>query len=529
MTIKRNRVMLSTVQNALGQQIITDAWRADMEQRATKVATCRAYIDSDHDFDWLNDAQRTALKLSKGHEFVVNHCENLLHAFSDRMNVTAIESDDDAASDWAAALLDRNRFDALQLDVHSACARDGDTYVMVSFDNETGQAVLTHEPAFDGLDGMMVVYATTESDDILCALKLWHEIIDSSNTRTRLNAYFADRLEKYAALNGGAFGWYYDEDERYIEDGGRRFIPWVTADGEPIGVPVVHFRHRKRQRGGFGLSLLEAAIPVQDALNRTVHSMIAAGELSAFQIRYIIGAEAPKQIAPGTFLEFVPRDPQTGKPMRPDAGTAEWMKAVRIGAIEQAEIVPHLEAARYLRSQMYEVTGTPDYHEASSAASGESLKQRETRLIGRIQWAQVYWGNAWEDVIRLAALLEATYGTAPPEADTWRCVWMDAELRNDQTIVEQALRLQPYVSEREFLRLVAPVYGWDEAKIERIMAERSSERAGSIARAGSFLPTFSTDEFEVSDDDGTGTVDGSAGAGVGAVGAGTGDGRPDAG
>lgn len=521
------RVMLGSVQNAVGREVVTDAWRQDMELRATKVKQYRAYIDSEHDFDWLNEQQRTALKLEAGDEFVINHCENILYAFADRLGVTAIEGESDAASEWAAALLDENRFDALQLDVHDACPRDGDTYVMVSFDNVTGRARLTHEPAFDGVDGMMVVYASTESDEVLCALKVWHEVVDSTTTRTRLNVYYADRVEKLQAVNGGAFTWAYADGEAYSEDGGRRFIPWVGTDGAGLGVPVIHFRNRKRTRGGFGLSVLEAAIPVQNALNRTVHSMIAAGELSAFQIRYTIGVEAPKAVAPGTIWEVVPRDPQTGKPMRPDAGTAEWLKAVRIGAIEQGEIVPHLEAARYLRAQMYDVSGTPDYSHVGANASGESLKQMEIRLIGRIQRAQVYWGNAWEDVIRLAARIEETFGFSPPASAKWRCMWKDAEPRNDAVLIDTALKLQPYLSEREFLRLVAPIYGWDEAKIEEIMSERTQERTRSIQAAGAFLPRFDGSELEMNDDDAPGTGVGSDASGIGAASARDDERRPD--
>lgn len=497
MTITQSRVMLNGIQNAVGRQIVTDAWRRDAELRAAKVAQYREYIDSQHDFGWLNAQQRTALNVKAGEEFVVNHCENVLHAFSDRLWVTGIESENDEANAWAAELLDLNRFDALQLDVHDACPRDGDTYVMVSFDERTGHARLTHEPAFDGIDGMMVVYASTGNDEIFCALKIWHEVVDSSTLRTRLNVYYADRVEKLQAVNGGAFTWAYADDEPYVEAGGRRYIPWLDSAGEPLGVPVIHFRNRKRTRGGFGLSALEAAIPVQNALNRTVHSLIAAGELSAFQIRYTIGVEAPKSVAPGTIWEVVPRDPQTGKAMRPDAGTAEWLKSVRIGAIEQGDIMPHLETARYLRAQIYDVTGTPDYTQAGANASGESLKQMEIRLIGRIKRTQVYWGNAWENVIALAARIETAFGDEPPAARTWRCLWRDAEPRSDAQVVENALKLQPFVSDREFLRMVSPVYGWDEAKISEILAERSGERVSSITQIGALLPTFGGSETEV--------------------------------
>lgn len=496
MTIKKSRVTLGSVQTAIGSKIVSDAWRTDMEIRATKVARYRAYMDSEQDFTWLNDQQRAALNIVRGGETAINHCENILYAFADRLRVTAIEGDNDAANDWAAGLLDRNRFDALQLDVHDACPRDGDAYVMVSPDPLTGAACLTHEPAFDGIDGLMPVYSTTESDDILCVLKVWHEVIDHQTNRTRMNVYYTDRIEKLASVNGSAFAWAYADNERYVDEGGRRYIPWLAADGTPLGVPVVHFRTRKRTRGGFGLSILESILPIQDAFNRAVHALIAAGQLSAFQIRYTIGVEAPKNVSPGTTWEVVPRDAK-GIAMRPDAATAEWLKAVRIGAIEQGDIMPHLESAKYLRSQMYDVSGTPDYTDVTSTASGESLKQRETELIGRLKRTQTYWGNAWENVIALAARIEGTFGTSPPASTTWRCAWQDAEPRDNAVLIDTALKLQSYVGEREFLRLIAPVYGWDEAKIAEIMAERTSERVRGINEAAAFLPPFNSSELEL--------------------------------
>jgi hypothetical protein len=76
-------------------------------------------------------------------------------------------------------------------------------------------------------------------------------------------------------------------------------------------------------------------------------------------------------------------------------------------------------------------------------------------------------------------------------------LWRDAEPRSDAQVVENALKLQPFVSEREFLRMVSSVYGWDEAKISEILAERSGERVNSIAQIGALLPTFTGSETEV--------------------------------
>lgn len=492
---------IESIQKVIGKAIATDAWRAEEEMRAHKVHTYREYVDGDHNFDWMSDEQRALLGISEGEEFTLNHCDNIVSTFSDRLIVSGIEGDNDEATAWAQELLDWNEFEALQLDVHDSAPRDGNTFVMVSYDNDEGRVVLSHEPAFDGYEGVMVIYRKTGDDTPYCAIKVWNETAEVENgdyrtgvIRHRLNVYYEDRIEKFAQTGSETrYAYFWEEGEAYAVDGDRQYIAWLTPNGDPIGVPIVPFKNKKKGKGSHGISVLENVVPIQNATNRTVHSLIASEDLSAFQIRYILGMEAPDKIQPGTFLEFVPRD-KDGNVVKPGADTAEWLKAIRIGAIEQGEITPHLESMKTLKNAMYEISGTPNYSDASPDASGEALKQREVRLLGRVRRAQMHLGNAWKTVMWLAQRVQAAFGSSAPESKFWRVRWEDAQVRNDTEVITNAKEVREDVPLEELYRLYASVFGWDEEKIKKMVKDKAQDRQNQLAAlnglAGNTPPTF---------------------------------------
>ena len=99
--------------------------------------------------------------------------------------------------------------------------------------------------------------------------------------------------------------------------------------------------------------------------------------------------------------------------------------------------------------------------------------------VGRVRRFQTRAGNVLEDAVRLAARLEATFAGGPrlTLADL-ACQWASAALRNNTETVDNAVKVAGKVSDKEFLRLLAPVYGWTEAKIDAILAERAKEGEG---------------------------------------------------
>jgi len=438
---------LQTVREAMraGGRLSTltvDAWAAEQIARAEKVSLFRDYVAGDHPQD-LTDGMRRMLRIKTGsplQEFCLNYMDTVVQTLADRLRVVGIDTADDAARSWAADRLRASSFDGMQGDVHEAALIDGDTFVMAYVD-AMGQTRWCHEPGFDGENGMMVLYENATARAPTAAIKVW-----SVGDETRVNVYYADRIERWIG-HGGSLSAYETDDQAGVVD-------WLMRDGTPIGVPVIHFRHRARRWGMYGTSEIETAIPVQNALNRTLYSMVMAAELTAFQIRYAVGWQPPADLAPGMWMAISP-----DRPLTPE-------EKIDIGTLSQGELMPYLDMARYLASEIGRITRTPSPEFGADDASGESLKQREVGLIGKARRFQIKAGDAWSRCLTVGARIESAYGldNAPLDAQ-FSVQWASPEARDDSQRLRDALSVADQVGRAEFLRLIAPVFGYDDAKI----------------------------------------------------------------
>lgn len=452
--------MLNEIAKAIGGQSIT--WQDDIRTWGEQVALYREYERGDHRAD-MTPEMRRMLRIAdnRSDAFNANYCELVVSAMADRLEVERIEAvgGEDAAQARIDNLLAANRFDGLQMDVHEATIRDGDTFVMLDYDEDRGMVRLHHEPAFDGDTGVVPVYDRMNWR-IIGAAKIWLEADDR-----RMNIYLPDVVRKYT-ISGEE------------SDGGATLIktvPWL-----PGVVPVVHFRNRGKTRQMLGRSELKMAIPLQDALNRNLVSMVMTAELSAFQIRTAIGFVPPADVAPGMWII---------------AGGDEGVnreQVVEIGTLDQASLVPFIDQANYLIEQIATVTKTPMASMmGGDSQSGEALKQRESGLLGKIRRFQTRIGNSWEDVITLADAIQAAYGVElVPAAERYSSKWRDAQVRNEGEIVSNALALRDVTGDREVLRRV----GYGAAEIEQIMQEKAAEAVAGITQMS--LPGF--EQFDIS-------------------------------
>lgn len=464
--------MLSDVQTKLGT-LVGAAWRGEVDAWGQRVLLYRQYAEGEHRAK-LTAAMRDMLRVSGTvtDQFNDNYCEMVVDTMADRLVVRAIEGDNDAASAWSAEVLADNRFDGLQMDAHAACVRDGDTFVMVSYDSAAGRVVLTHEPAYDGTAGIIPVYDRM-ARELVAAIKIWPDGDDA-----RVNFYYPDRVEKYLYKRGAAG-----------IAGGFTLLEtaeWRDMAGGALGVPLFHLRNKPQARRSTGQSEIAGVIPLQDALNRTLVSMILTAELTAFQVRVARGFDPPQNLSPGMWVVIGP----DGLPNDQIADAS---------VMEQGQIVPFIAQADWLINQIGTVSRTPlPAHMGGDNQSGEALKQRETGLLSKVTKFSVKNGNVWEDVMAFAARLQATFGTRlPPASARWFCRWQAAEIRNRTEIVTLAMTVADKISNRELLRLVAPAFGWDEDKIESILAERGEDTRRSVEAAGAFLPQFSISQADV--------------------------------
>ena len=460
---------------ALAWRMSLDAWATDQQAHGEKVKIFRDYADGNHDAK-LTEEMKKMLRVgtSDFDRFNDNYMGIVIDTMVDRLRVTGFKTDSEPADAWITTVLEANRFDALQTDTHEAAIRDGNTYLLATWDNDLKQVVLSHEPAWDGTSGMLVVH--NPQNKVVLGVKSWQEQLGEV---TRVNLYYADHIERYVGQGSAALMPY------TAPDGTPPRSPWLLTSGEPIGCPVIHLPNRGTTWNAYGLSEIENAIPLQNVVNRILHSMVMTGELAAFPVRYAIGFTPPAGLTPGMWIIASGNAPLTTD------------QRIEMGMMQQAELTPYIEMARWATAEIGKITRTPaPEFMGSDNASGEALKQREIGLLGKVKRFQIKGGNRWEDTLKLAARVQTAFGAQnAPDFKTITAQWADAELRNDKTIGESAKILADLGYAEEALRAMAPVFGWDEAKIINILAQKLANDSAKLTTFGNMLPPITGASF----------------------------------
>jgi hypothetical protein len=481
---------LSQIQERLvNLQIVRDAWSSDVKVRGDKVALARRYVDGDHDGN-MTAEMRAALRVSGDSELNINYMDLVVSAMADRLRVKGIDAvtpvmlergQPNPAQDWVNSVLDVNRFDGLQMFLHRSTLEDGDSYVLVDWDNASKRVRMTHELAYDGSEGMTVIHERSDRRKVAAAVKVWSLTGKAYADTIRVNVYFDDRIEKYVS-NGGTLSIYEDPNDPPELRTPEGYVRWTMMDGTPIGVPVVQFSNQQRGMTGFGISRIENAIPLQNILNRVVHSTVMTQELTGFPIRMLVGVAAPKALTPGMFIDAVTKDTD-GKAIPPTPAMVEWLKAIRAEQLEAAPVDGFLAHKQSTIHDIAVITCTPDPGMLSDDASGESRKQAEVGLLAKIHAFQVTTGNAYEDTIKLAHRIQTAYGLdKPPEIETFNCQWQGAQIRNDKEVAEIVQIMRDDVPLEDRLRAVGGVFGYSEERIQEITEQAREKEQADLDR-----------------------------------------------
>jgi hypothetical protein len=415
-----------------------------IQNRKPKYDRFYRYYAGDHRLVYATDKFKNVF----GHLFYAiadNLSQLVVDSISDRLQVNGFnveeggkDSDDDAWEVWQM-----NRMDERAGLVHREALRAGDAYALV-WPNKDGEPVIWPQMAHQ----CTVRYDDEEPDRLLWAAKVW-----MTEKRVRLNLYYPERIEKYITkgsvsdIPGKAQAFERLPDEPRVEN------PW----GE---VPVIHFANNA-WLSSFGESELCNVIPLQDALNKSLCDMLVAMEFNAFAQRWATGIE----------LEI---DPVTGKekePFRPGADRL-WTTAndeARFGEFSQSRLEEFLKVQESLRAEIARVTGLPQHYVVNISGnypSGESLRTAEARFVAKVKARQQSFGNAWENVLRLA--LSMKRGRIDRLATQWQdAAPMSATEHLNQLILKQGIG----VSE---MQLQAEA-GYGEEDIKRMQTERADE------------------------------------------------------
>ncbi len=474
------------------KKLVASTWEAEMQARGDLVSLFRQYYDGDHRLK-LTPEMKAMMQIAddKLDRYNDNYCEMVVNAMADRLTVDRMqvkgmtESTDkdavDPAQAWTDDLLNANRFDALQLDVREAALRDGETFVMLEYNDTLGQMQLFHNLAWDGECGVMVVY-DRQQKNILAGAKVWYD-----GDLTRVNLYYPNSTERYTAEEGAT------ELTLMAEADGFRNPEDTTRNGKVPGVPIVRFSRKKK-----ATSELKNVIPLQDSLNRTLVSMVMSAELTAFSVMFAVGWKPPQKITPGMIYHAMLTDVNGNTIVPQDEDQAKalvaMLNAFKLSRIEGGDLSQLIKQGDWIINQIEKITSTP-VDLGGGGQSGEALKQLDVRLQGKIEGAQVTFGNSYEDMVKLAAWQQSIFGSKmPPEIKSVNAQWKNAEMRNNADVLALFKLLNDAGYEEEALRTLGKSslvnYGPDD--IKRIMGEKAVGVAQKMVEAAGNLPDFSS-------------------------------------
>jgi hypothetical protein len=194
---------------------------------------------------------------------------------------------------------------------------------------------------------------------------------------------------------------------------------------------MVEFRNRPRMLGD-GRSEIADVISVQNQINKLVCDMLVAAEFSAFKQRWATGIE-------------IPRDPMTGKDLFefPAAIDRLWSTendGAKFGEFGETDLGNYVGALENRVQSLASRTRTPPHYllgSSGSFPSGESLKATETGLIAKCRSRQRHFGEAHEEIMRLAFAVLDDPRKDSPMAET---IWTDPESRSEAEHTDSLLK-----------------------------------------------------------------------------------------
>ena len=415
----------------------------------------------------LTARMRKFLELNELQDFRINVCPIVVDALAEKLKVAkfSCKGQDDVFTEWWK----RSRMNAVQSVVHTAAVRDADTYVLVEWNNTSMRPDFFQENAYDGIEGVHIVYSDERRTTPVVGVKRWTIQTGEKTLTRRTNLYYPEKVEKYTDLGSGK-DWSQYEDP---DDPQPWPIPWVAKDGSPLGIPIIHFSN-KDLGYSYGISELNDVVVMQNAGNKALIDLLAAADTTGFQMTWATGLSPTDSIvvAPGILL----------KSTNPD---------VKFGVIPAAALTGLLALKDSLIADIAKITRTPlSYFQLTGqVAAAGTLKEQRSGLVSKALDRQVSFGNDWEDVMYMGRKLNNTFGgTAMDELEAIATEWVDdekPELAELATSVELLKRGEAASTETK-VRILHPE--WSDEKVLKEVADIRTDLGIAVPDIGALPP-----------------------------------------
>lgn len=373
-----------------------------------------------------------------------NWCQLVVSAVEERLNVEGFRLGDDESADADAwRIWQANNMDEDSQIAHIESLKLGEAHAIVWRPASDATPVITIEHPLH----VCVELDPENRSKRLAAVKAWKDELHGQCA----TVYLPDGIWKFRR---GRSGW----EPRLVEG-----EEWPIPNEWGV-VPVVPIPNRP------GLleetcSEIENILSKQDMINKLMADMIVAAEYGAFRQRWATGVEIPKGPDGNEIEGFDSAVDRLWHAPAPDA---------KFGEFEQTDLKIYVSAIEMLVQHIASQTATPPHYLLSTGTlpSGESLRAAEAPLVAKARRKQRVFGGAWEEVIRIALLMEGREIVGQVST-----VWADPESRTESEHVDAVMKMKSLdVPTQQLWELL----GFTPQQIDRFKAMRLDDSLAQL-------------------------------------------------
>lgn len=371
----------------------------------------------------------------------------VVDAEAERIRVEGFRFGDQQGDKDAWRMWQTNLLDAESEQVHTEALKTGVAYVSVWFGDTGGALIVPEHPG-----QTIVAHEPGTRRRRRAALKRW---LDPDLGEWFATVYLPAAIWKFRRPK--------DPDAKWQP----RVVPgedWPLRNTLGV-VPIVAFPNRPNMLTG-GVSELRGVTDIQDRINAALFGRMLAMEYAAAPQRFVTGIQLEEE-ADGTPIEpFEVAFDRVWTSENPDT---------RFGQFQESDLAGYIKAVEQDIQHLAAITRTPPHYllgQSGAFPSGESLKATETGLVAKVRRQHQYFGEAWEEVIRLGFAVEGDPRSKEMAAET---IWQDPESRTEAELLDAATK-------RHSLQVPLPQIwedvGYTPQQIERFAEQRASEPEG---------------------------------------------------
>ena len=388
--------------------------------RQRQVLKSRAFHEGDHGV-MLTDRLKEFLGAEVEDAPCLNFTQMVCMAVVERIKIEGFECDDANYLAWALRVWDDSRMRTKQADAWEETGVDGEHFILVNWNTAgagAGEVEFIPHPRYtdpsigfehllgDGYGMMMVYPGGDTSRRPLYAVKRSTEENETGQKQKQITIYRPASIERYY-LDPKA-GWLPMREVDPVTGNDKAWPqPWLTATGEPMGIPVVHIKNPRLTAEA------RQAQRLQRALNKLFLDFLIANDENAFRIWVYAGWD-PLEIstAPGSWI-----------------GDASKSKSDFLAqAVDGADTTPMTAGIDKVIGWLAQVTSTPTARLSATGqvARAETLQQEERPLGAKVENRQESYGQAITDAFRIGARIQNRYaptGNPLDENARARPVW----------------------------------------------------------------------------------------------------------